>query len=112
MMGLTYSSQVELVKDLREKDEDFVDSALEVRHNNCSSTYKKHSVCFIVCSGSHSSDSTKWLLCVPLQEKCPLHRLQGRVESVGVKMVKVEEDVSVVSCYLSSTGLVCSIHPR
>ena len=36
-------------------DEDFVDSALEVRHNNCSSTYKKHSVCFIVCSGSHSS---------------------------------------------------------
>ena len=49
MMGLTYSSQVELVKDLREKDEDFVDSSLEVRHNNCSSTYKKHSVCFIVC---------------------------------------------------------------
>ena len=47
MMGLTYSSQVELVKDLREKDEDFVDSALEVRRNNC--TYKKHSVCFIVC---------------------------------------------------------------
>ena len=49
MMGLTYSSQVELVNDLREKDEDFVDSALEVRHNICSSTYKKHSVCFIVC---------------------------------------------------------------
>ena len=42
------------------------------------------------------SDSTKWLLCVPLQEKGPLHRLQGRVESVGVKVVKVEEDVRVV----------------
>ena len=37
-----------------------------------------------------------WLLCVPLQEKGPLHRLQGRVESVGVKMMKVEEDVRVV----------------
>ena len=37
-----------------------------------------------------------WLMCVPLQEKGPLHRLQGRVESVGVKMVKVEEDVRVV----------------
>ena len=37
-----------------------------------------------------------WLMCVPLQEKGPLHRLQGSVESVGVKMVKVEEDVRVV----------------
>ena len=34
MMGLNYSSQVELVKDLREKDEDFVDSALEVSLTN------------------------------------------------------------------------------
>lgn len=30
MMGLSYNTQVELVKELREKDEDFVDSALEV----------------------------------------------------------------------------------
>ena len=47
MMGLTYSSQVELVKDLREKYEDFVDSALEVRHNNCSSTHTRNTVCVL-----------------------------------------------------------------
>ena len=34
MMGLSYRTQVELVKELREKDEDFIDSALKVRPNN------------------------------------------------------------------------------
>ncbi|CAI8028560.1 Transient receptor potential cation channel subfamily A member 1 homolog [Geodia barretti] len=58
MMGLSYRTQVELVKELREKDEDFIDSALK--------------------------------------EKGPTHELQMKVEGLGVKTVKVDEDVRVM----------------
>ena len=61
MMGLSYRTQVELVKELREKDEDFIDSALKVRpntlypvtHTACSPTYCES--CTVVNPGCHGS---------------------------------------------------------